>query len=339
MSKKTTPELLFKELAKKNTFPRCLCVISPDKVRLDRAIEFLISSVSNNSNTKPDIFRFSLRGIKDAELISLEEHALSPSLFSSRSLIILSQVEHVSASIGQKILKLIENSLSADFIICGEKIAKNTTFYKQISSNFLLTNLAELKGKELNTWISKELKRNGIQKASSATIDIIAKIGEENLDKISNMCLQLGLYSEDGSLTPSDIYVLFHQIADPNEFGLPDTIVGKNSGDVEVMIEELMQTGKNSFLMLLRLFWTYNAVAKILSLQSRNLNTATLAQKLSCNEWVLRKYLTIAKHYNSELSFKSICAIAEADSKLKNKSTGETSVLSNVCQKLSPKFV
>ena len=336
MSKQKSTEALIKQLAKESTLPRCLCILSPDKVRAERATDYLITSIAKNSGLKSEIFRFNLRGIKESELRSLEEHALSPSLFSPRSVIVLTSVEHATASIGKEILSLVENSMSADFIISGEKIAKNTTFYKRLSKKHLLTNFAELKGQTLNTWIGKELKRNEITDVSKACLEIISQVGEGNLDTIVGMCKQLSLYSDDGSLSPKDIYTLFHQIADPNEFGLPEVIVRAKPGDIEIMIEELIQTGKSAFLLVSRLFWTYTAIGKINGLKKNGISQRDMASEMGVSDWILRKYIDIAKHYKSEHLPKCMNAIAKADSKLKNKSAGEASILSELCFELSP---
>ncbi|MEZ4753870.1 MAG: DNA polymerase III subunit delta [Bdellovibrionota bacterium] len=337
MSKANTAEQVITSLAKAAQLPQCLCILSPDRVRRERAVEYLISSILHNISDKPEIIKVSLRNFKESELQNLENNTRSPSLFSSRSLIIISDIEQANANFGKNILSLIENSLNAEFIITGEKIAKNTTLYKTLKTKYQIAEFSPLKNQSLHSWIKKELARNEISEISNAAIDIISRVGEYNLDIIVSMCGQLALYSENDSISPKDIYALFHQNADPNEFGLPETIVNSNSGELEITIDELIKTGKNAFLLVSRLFWTYAAIGKINGLKSKGFRDSEITSELGISEWIMKKYMTIGKHYNSVDISRCITSIAKADSKLKSKSTGEFAILSELCTELQPR--
>ena len=284
--------------------------------------------------------RLSGAEFNQAALRRLRDESLSGSLFSSSRFFIIDQVEQIRAEEQKELTRLIEElarfpKCGVSIILRGARLAAGSPLYKFCAQREFLAVLPELKGADLNRWVVKELKQNGIEKSPGEVAVILCEIGENRPDEIAKLCEHLALYVDGSAVTIEDLYKVFAAKVSPDEFKLLELLTQGRLGQAEALLSMLMREGKSPFSLLgllARNFHTYLAIQYLLDQRK---SSAEIGEILNIPGWLLSKHLSAVRRYRIASLKRAIEAILRADSKLKNRSVGADAVLSEMASHLS----
>jgi len=158
---------LLKQLTSQKTCPKCVVITSPDRVRRERALHFLLNHFNPSQSPKPTIFSFGEQGraSPQAFLRDLEE----PSLFDPTRFAILRSIESARAAELEPLSDFLRKDIPGVHILAiGASLPNVPTFKKVLDSHASLLSFDPLKGAELRRWIEREVTTQGITGADDA---------------------------------------------------------------------------------------------------------------------------------------------------------------------------
>jgi DNA polymerase III delta subunit len=185
-----------------------------------------------------------------------------------------------------------------------------------------------LEGTELTRWVQKELKNQGIQDCEASAIEHLISIGEGSPDRIVQLIAHVSLYTDGDKLTKKDVQTLFSDSLDASEFDFVDALMQKNAARSESLLQVLLASGKNPFMLVSLLQRSFSTFVSIAALLKDGKNPAEAGQILKIPPWLLRKHLTVVQKHPIQQLKRCVEALVRVDSKLKNRSLGTESIFS-----------
>ncbi|RMG43892.1 MAG: DNA polymerase III subunit delta [Candidatus Dadabacteria bacterium] len=334
-------DLLDQIIAKKRK-PHALLVLCKDRIRAKRTVDYLVKGFFEKHFQSADIpaeaiVKLPISRIKSEGSGILAEQLQSVSLFSQFKIVIVKNCEEATEKLSREVASLIEKPLESTCVIfVAAKLPASNALRKLLTKQKLVITLPELKGYELKRWTKREFKLAGITKPTEQAVNAVIAIAKNSPDKISQLVEHLSLYSDSAELDSDQVYSLFIEEQDPNEFKLLDQITSGNQMAAEVELAKLLGSGKNPFILLSLIQRAFSNYLIIRARLNKSDSPAILRQKLNMNQWVFNKNLQAAKKYSLHRLDRSLGAVLKADSKLKNRSLGADLILSELLEGLSP---
>lgn len=309
-------------LAEARQLPEHILIVARERIRRERVLEALLVGRAASELTRR-------RGsaLTVDELASLKAELQALSLFAPERIFVLEGVDEVGAA-QQKALALLctlahpGNSL----ILTAGELPKGSALRKVCGENAVLE-LSALTPTEALSWIGREMKQQGLQPTAESA-QAVAAVAAGSLDEAARVIQYLGLYSNDGSLTPAEIFALFPDHPDPNDFALLDAINRRDRKGAETTLSQLLNAGKSPFLivsLLCRSFFTYFLLRSLLDQKQ---SPSQIQEALDLKPWLYQKHVAAVQKRPLEKLHSSLSALLAADSRLKNRSLGSELVLS-----------
>jgi DNA polymerase III delta subunit len=198
------------------------------------------------------------------------------------------------------------------------------------NERFALVELSDLRGFELRRWAERELKREGFARWDEETIDLLCLTAEESADQVASMIKQLALYTDSPNLSMNDIAQLFVQRVVPGEFDFLDALANRNHGKCELMITDLLRSGKNPFMLLSLIARSFSNYLAIATMRAEGVSPATIRQELGMAPWVYNKAEAILRRHSPDSLASAIHTLVRVDSRLKNRSLGVDLLMSEL---------
>ncbi|MCB9029510.1 MAG: DNA polymerase III subunit delta [Deltaproteobacteria bacterium] len=333
---------IFKSLLSAEKLPGTILVLAPDLVRRERAVEALVNKFSDDPNVP--VKKWNAQDINKAKLTEFAEASSALSLFSSKQIFLISNIEKLNSSITDSFLKILEKSDGDSLFIChGEKLAKNSKVLKFFTNVHAAVVLETPKSPELRRWVSKELQRKEL-KADTRTLQALVDMAELEAsvnskpvhDILYSRIERLALYVDSETITLNDLKNLFPDVIDPNEFDFVNAIASGDVAKAEGLIDPMFKAGKNPFLLLSLINRNYSDFAKIRLLQSQGKTPAQIRETLNMNQWRFQKVLEGVKAHSLPSLQQDLQEIANIDAKLKNRSLSPENLFSELVFALRP---
>ncbi|MCB0310557.1 MAG: DNA polymerase III subunit delta [Bdellovibrionales bacterium] len=318
--------------------PAHLLIISPDDIRLERALNHFLENTCSLDPKKLGnaVSRYRATDLSTADLNKLKDQLRSLSLFNQLQVHIVLQLDQVTAAAAKEIMDACKNAGPGVCVIyCAKSLPSNSTIRKTFATKNLLIEFNQLKGFEINRWIQKELRARGVTNFTDQVVATLAQLGHEHLDQIDRFLEHAVLYSDGDTITSQDLQQLFTHHIEPSEFEFIEALEQQNPAKAELLASQLILGGKNLFGLLAlisRIFSNYLQI-KFMATQGRSVNE--IRESLGMNPWVFNKSLVSAKKYNMEQLREIQKVLISTDSKLKNRSLGAESLLSDLIRNLS----
>ncbi len=334
MPKNTSAELV-KKIAALPECPPALLLLAPDNIRKDRITNLLLDTFlrkqSKGSNEQLAIKRIDARELTKDKMRAFRDDLASLSLFTPLRFFIFSDIDELSTDLLPTFQEIIRTlSKDSKLIICGSALPEKHALKKLFKEKDLLVELEELRGHELTRWVARELKRSGINRYSEGVVDTLVLCGEEAPDKIARLLEQLVVYCDSDSINSEDLSRLFVHHITPGEFELLDAIQAKKIAKVEVMLREILASGKSPFMLLALISRSYSNYLLLKALSDAGLSQQELRQRLGMTPWVFNKYVAASKNRSLGSLKNNMRQIMRTDSILKNRSLGPEAVLSEL---------
>ncbi len=308
-----------------------LLIISPDRIRKARACSKACKTFIGSEESE----RFKAVELTAKNIRDFSDSLQNLSLFSTKRCVILEGVDELPASLNEQFLKILKQDLTDILlIVTATKLLKSSQIYTALKKNVVELPKLE-KGERLN-WIKKELSAAGIKQFSPNIPSLIESQAEESLDEAFSMIEKLALFIGDDLLSEEAFFTLFREVPNPGEFDLIDALQQKRLLDAEVLLQQLINGGKNQFMLLSIIYKGYLQALQIRLLLDQGKPPAAIQRLLGINSsWVFNKYLTLAKTSSAIILRKKIALLLRADTKLKNVSLGPEYVLGELLRQLA----
>ena len=341
MAIKHNPVETFNRIKALPDLPPFVLLLCSDLVRKNRIADTLLQKFFPAKNGEPGyaastgLCRIDAAVLNKDGLAELSEKVISPSLFSAHQLFLIRNIDELNTGLNKSFIKLLESlPPGINFILSGKSLPASNPLVSFFALRDLLVELPDLKGQELRRWTEKELRTAGIKSVNTPVTDALIKLAESSPDRIVQLVEHAALYCEDGKLELQTIRTLFAEHVEPEEFALIDAISDRNPSRPELLLNQLMASGKSAFPILAiisRVFSNYLLI-KHLAIRGRTPND--IRQELKMTSWVFGKSQTAAKRYS--LTHLVVCFkhVLRADSLLKNRSLGQGAVLSDLISRL-----
>lgn len=316
-------------------------ILSSDNIRRERLAEKLISSFlevspkelpSKNAVETQDAADWSTKTLQ-----AFSDSLQTLSLFSKKRCVIINNADRLNAALSEQFLEILKGDLcDILLIITLQKLPKTSKLFKFLSTKNRCIELPQLSPADAKKWIQKEFEARGITKCSSQLLNLITTQSQESLDEAEAIIEKLALYVSADTVTEKDFFAVFREVPDPGEFDLIDALQQKRTLDAEVLLQQLLNSGKNPFLLVAMIFKSYLQSLLIRMILDKGFSPEAAQTQLNQKStWVFNKYLAVAKTNSALQLHRKVALILRADSKLKNRSLSPECVMGELLQSLA----
>lgn len=318
--------------------PPYALIISPDGVRPSRLIAKFIETYFSPEGVRPEQLRAEELSIQ--QIRALRDSLFSLSLFSTKRLVVLQNVDQLKGDLSQAALALLKELDRAPaegvcLLLVGEELAANSVLRKQCAAAQRLAIFENLDGAELTAWCEKELRRAGVNKWEPQVPHTLAAAAEGSVDRAHALISHLEVYLDGESATIDSLQQLFPGRVHASEYDLVDSITSRKPLEALVLTRKVLASGKNPFLLLSLLSRSIISYSRIKSLLTASASRDQMRDQLRLPPWLLDKQLSAASRFTTGELMEGIRSLLRADSLLKNRSLGPDSVIEELVGKLS----
>lgn len=324
----------FKEL---KGLPAQLLVLVPDEARRTRLLDALIDIVRQTVGAQLEVRRIRADELRVAEYDRLRDDVASVSLFSPQRVFVVQGIDQVKAEQARRLLDLTRVAPPGTSVIfSGATLPERSTIRTAFEKEQGLLELKELKGVELKRWVERELRSVGVTLADERVVEALIEMTGESPERIAARVQHLALYSDGNPITLRDLAALFSNEISANDFELLDAVTAGNVARIEVLLHEVLQSGRSPFLLLSMFSRTFSALERMSLLLASRLAPGEVRDQLGLRPFVFNKYLPLVKRYPLEKLRSCTESILEADSRLKGRAVSQSAVLEQLCLSLTP---
>jgi DNA polymerase III delta subunit len=319
---------LLKQLTSEKECPLCVVVTSPDRIRRERALRFLLDHF-HPGDSKPRTFSFSenARHSPAPFLRDLEE----PSLFEPTRFAVIRGIESAKALDIEPLAEFVRKKISGvHLLIIAESLPNIPTFKKLLDSHATTLIFEALKGAELRRWIEREVSSQGIVGAEDDLLELLSVLGDNGPDTIASVIEKFSLYLGDAKASKSALKALEPGRVTASDFDLAETLLGRNRAVSEALVLQLIAQGSSPFMLVGLLTKTFTSLYRIRVLLDKGLSTNDIKSATGISAWLFSKYLPLAQRTRQTTLEGIIDALLVADFRLKDRSLGPANVLSSV---------
>lgn len=318
-------ETRLKKILSEKQMPSLLLLISPDGLRRERLATKLLQHFSAEK------VKFDCESLNENKLRQIKDDLLNVALFAKPRFFIFNYPEKLKVNLADLLIEALKvQSETIKIILNCEKLPASGAIYKYCKSNAEIFELAELKGFDLRRWAEKEIKSAGIKDFEQTALDNIISIGDSNPDQIAKIIDQVTIYIDQEKLTTENLHELFSASPNSSEFNLVDAITAKKYGNSEILLSQILESGKNPFALLSLLTKTFSSYLLIRSMQSKGIAAPDIRQTMGVSPWLFNKYNDAARGYSQDQLLICLKSILRAEARLKNRSLGAESIFSEL---------
>ena len=326
-----------KGLLARETFPPVVALVSESPLRIGRLSDFLAQQLSQRAAFQAPTERIRITGpeLKADRLQRLALEGQTFSLFRQLRLVLLAQAERIPAGQLEELGRFLKGIVGGDLVVFLEFSAPpQKGALKELFKEIPVVTLEPLEGPFLRQWVAAELRREGLVEVPPAVIDHIILFTDSVAERIAQCAAHLGLYSDDGRVTPEDIQRLFPAEPAPGDFVLLDHLANGAEGEALRNVRHQVTNGKGPFALIGLLARSYQEYLQLLDLRQRLGSREAVASHMRKPAWAIEKQLSRAERYSIAQLRSCHGAILRAEAKLKNVSLDAEHLLCEVVRAL-----
>lgn len=309
-----------------------MVITSPDRVRRDRAVTFLLNHFAKRA-PKPSSFTFSEQGRTNPT--SLLRDLSEPSLFDPVRFGLIRGIESARAADVEPISEFLQRQIpGTHLVLVGASLPNTPNFKKFLEKSATLIHFEPLKGAELSRWTERELKHYGIQEADDTVIELLISLAGEEPEAVGRLVEKFALYLGDLPATTQALRSLEPGRSSASDFELAETMLGKNRASTEALLHQLISQGSSPFMLIGLLTKTFTTILRIRALSDKGVSQGDIKADLAISPWLFSKYLPLSRRISTGTLLRALSALAEADFRLKDKSLGPSAVFSSVASRI-----
>jgi DNA polymerase III delta subunit len=328
----TSAASLLKEITSRSECPACVVITSPDRVRRDRAVTYLLNHFAKGA-PKPTSFTFSEQGRGNPT--SLMRDLSEPSLFDPIRFGLIRGIECARVADVEPIAAFLQRPISGvHLVLVGASLPNTPNFKKLLEKSATIINFEPLKGAELSRWTERELKHHGVQDADDAVVELLISLAGEEPEAVGRLVEKFSLYLGDSPATAQALRSLEPGRTIASDFELAETMLGKNRAATEALLHRLISQGSSPFMLIGLLTKTFTTILRIRALSDKGMSQGDIKADLAISPWLFSKYLPLARRVSTPALLRALKALSEADFRLKDKSLGPTAVFSSAASRI-----
>ena len=154
-----------------------------------------------------------------------------------------------------------------------------------------------LNDKELESWISKKVEKEGGQIEPSAISKLASYVGP-NLWQMENEIEKLILYKKPEIIKSEDVELMVKAKLNDNIFNLIDAIGYKDVKKAIKLLNEILESGQNEIYVLTMIIYQFRNLLIIKDLLSENSNQFWLSKKSGIHPFVVKKSMWQAQKFD-----------------------------------------
>jgi DNA polymerase-3 subunit delta len=322
-----------KNIIKEKECPSTVVITSPDRIRRERALRYLLDHFAGESY-RATSFGFGEQG--RASIAPFIQDISEPSLFEPVRYALIKNIQIAKAQELEPLSQLISRSLGhIKVFIVGDGLPNSGNFKKVLDKHATLLDFEELKGAELRRWTERELRQNGIEAPSDEVVELIVSLASEEPAEISRLLEKLSIYLDGSQASPEAIRSLTPSRPSANDFELADSLTLGKRINTELLLHNLLAQGSSPFMLIGLLAKTFTTLYRIRALIDRGVQTQAIRSDLGITPWLFNKYLPAAQKLPLARIEKHINALLKADFSLKDKSLGPAATFSQLAYQTS----
>ena len=315
-----------KKLCSANPRPGKLLIVCPDVVRRTRALDYALTTLQAGAPDiavqKHDAASLSLDTIRD-----LRDSSMTLSLFSNQKFIIIKNIDKAPAALAKELEHILNQKDASNIYLCTASSASQRSAAIKSFDKELILDFIKPEGEELIKWTAQELKRQGCPDTETKVARMIAAIASEDLDEITALIEKLALYCEGTAIESRDVEALDSFKEKVQEFSFVNLLASSKKTAALSFIENLKENESSVFPLLGLLSKMFSNYLRLKLARENSISDSAVSKDLALSPWALKKQAEIANSCNEAKLVRTLKSIVRADSQIKNKNLGESSVL------------
>jgi DNA polymerase III delta subunit len=322
------PQLL-KQLTATRPLPPLVTIVCKDELRRRRAADHLVGP--RGVDSKREFHR--IRGIE------LSAQAMSNLLFEVSSLALFARervwlVEDADGIKAAELRKLVDRldhfPAGCTFIAAAGTLPAAHPLFKEAKKRAVLVELEELKGAALTRWIAREFEQQGRKNVSPDTIELLRLVTGSDIAELAHDIELLSLFAGGDEVSVDHVRSLFSHRPETSDFELIGHILQRDLTRSELLLNRLLQGGKNPFLLLGLLLRSWSQLLEIRSLLDHGASAADVRARLQLSPWIANKLLEQAHLMTQAKGCSAMEHLLKADTRLKGRSVGSDAVMGDL---------
>ncbi len=246
---------------------------------------------------------------KEFDLGNIALDATSGGLFSDKKLIMIKNLLAAKKIPGnesfENFLKRKNKGEYKDVILVfweGKKFGKDSKIYKFLQKNAKKQDFPFLKGAQLTSWISQEVKERSenMTTIGKETAEKLAVFTEEDPFLLSSEIDKLIAYKGKGEIRGIDVDLLVKAKIDTDIFKTVDALARRDKKEALRLLHGHLNSGDDPFYILSMFFYQFRNLVKIKPLVDKNWSVQEISGKLKMHPFVARKSLDQARNFSWE---------------------------------------
>lgn len=323
-----------KEIVSGKVCPLCLVVTSPDRVRRERALVYLLDQFISKGS-RPSTFSFGEQG--RLTISSFLNDIGEPSLFEPVRFAVFRSLEKAKVIDLEPLSAFIARQIKGvHLILIGDGLPNSPNFKKEIAKFGIHCAFEELKGAELSRWTEKELRQSGVEDAPDQVVELVLSLATEDPDDITHLIEKFSLYLNGDPPTTVALSALEPGRSIASDFTLADSLLGSKRIQTEVLLHQLLNQGSVPMMLMGLLTKTFVTIFRIRTLLDRGFSQQDVRNDLALTPWLFTKYLPLAKRLSIAQIEHCTEVLLKTDFRLKDRSLGPAALLSSLAYNATP---
>lgn len=200
-------------------------------------------------------------------------------------------------------------------VFLEKNVDKRSSLYKMISKNHTAAEFNRMNSGDLAVWIVRKMLKNkrSIKKEDALYISILCS---DNLMIINSECDKLINYTSE-NISRQDIDRLVSKSADIRIFDITDAIIEGDSEKALSVLEDLNTQNIPVFQILYLLSGCFDKMLRCRLMLEDAFSIKDIASKLALPEFIIKKYISGAKHFSNDFLENMVIRTAEVDFEIK----------------------
>jgi DNA polymerase-3 subunit delta len=331
--KSSSASALLKEITAMTSCPLCIFIGSPDRVRRERALTFILNHFAGKE-LRPLTYSFSEQGKRG--ISTLLNEISEPSLFENTRYVVIRGLETAKVVDLEPLTAFLNKKISGvHLILVGEGFPQSQNFKKALEKLAFVLTFDPLKGAELRRWTERELKTAGVVGATDEMIELALSLAGEEPEAVAALIEKLSLYLDGDTPTTEVMRKLIPGRSSASDFELADALMSRKRASTEVLIHQLISQGSSPFMLIGLLTKTFVSLYRIRAMLDKGLQQNDIRTALGISPWLFNRYIPIARGQTLPNLSHHCEALLRADFRLKDKSIGHAATLSFVAHQVS----
>jgi DNA polymerase III delta subunit len=332
VSQSPAEKIISQILASSNP-PRCLILVSADRLRRDR----VVSALKSKFELSPK--RYVGKSLDKNGIARISEDLQTLSLFEDSSAVLIDGAEEIQAKLAPQLAALISRlSEGCSLILSMERRPKSTTIWNAFSnSNCTCIEFPVFKdggsGRDANynAWFQQELGKSSSGKQPQGLATFCWEVAEGDVDQISLMMQQLALFCDGGHISLESARELFPHTTSPRIFDLTDALLEGDRTKAMRIITELAPAKEGCFGLLGLISKSLSRVISLVDLESKRVPVAEVRKRLKLeHERAYLLHKRAAAKYSRAALVQQLELVVKTDARLKNASLSEQALMAQL---------